>query len=390
MIDRYISEKAKSIVPSITISMASKVRKMKAQGIDVISLETGEPDFETPKHIIDAGYNAMKEGYTHYTDSRGIPELREAIKNKLWKENKIKVDVDEIIVTPGAKYGIFLTMLATINSGDEVLIPNPGWHSFEACVKAAGGIPVRYLFKMDESPLDFEAIENKITHKTKMILLNYPSNPTGMTLSLDELKHIADIAEENDLLILSDEIYEKIVFDGTKHYSIGSIKNNGVVTLNGFSKTYAMTGWRIGYIAGDKEIIDQIFKLQQHSVTCACAFAQKAAVSALLGSQEAVEEMVEEYKRRRVLLVERLNEIPGMYCPKPQGTFYVFPDISATGFSSMDLADLLLERAHVSTTPGKAFGSLGEGHLRLSFATSRENIEKALEKMEKALIRVWR
>jgi aspartate aminotransferase len=390
MKDRCTSERAKSIVPSITISMASKVRKMKAQGIDVISLETGEPDFDTPKQIIDAGYNAMKEGYTHYTDSRGIPELREAIKNKLWKENKIKVDADEIIVTPGAKYGIFLTMLATINLGDEVLIPNPGWHSFEACVKAAGGIPVGYQFKMDESLLDFETIENKISPRTKLILLNYPSNPTGMTLSLDELKHIADIAEEHDLLILSDEIYEKIVFNDTKHYSIGSIKNKGVLTLNGFSKTYAMTGWRIGYIAGDKEIIDQILKLQQHSVTCACAFAQKAAVSVLLGPQKVVKEMVNEYKRRRDLLVERLNENPGMYCPRPQGTFYVFPDISKIGLPSVELANLLLERAHVSTTPGEAFCSLGKGHLRLSFATSRENIEEALEKMEKVLIHVCR
>jgi len=384
MKERYTSERAKSIVPSITISMASKVRKMKAQGIDVISLETGEPDFDTPEHIIDAG--TMKEGYTHYTDSRGIPELREVIKNKLWKENKIKVSADEIVVTPGAKYGIFLTMLATINPGDEVLIPNPSWHSFEACVKAAGGIPVGYPFKMDESPLNFEAIENKITHKTKMILLNYPSNPTGMTLSLDELKRIADIAEEHELLILSDEIYEKIVFNSTKHYSIGSIKKKGVLTLNGFSKTYAMTGWRIGYIAGDKEVIDQILKLQQHSVTCACAFAQKAAVSALLGPQKVVKGMVEEYKRRRDLIVERLNEIPGMYCPNPHGTFYVFPDISKIGLSSVELANLLLERAYVSTTPGEAFGALGKGHLRLSFATSRENIEKALQRMEKVMI----
>ena len=384
MKERYTSERAKSIVPSITISMASKVRKMKAQGIDVISLETGEPDFDTPEHIIDAG--TMKEGYTHYTDSRGIPELREVIKNKLWKENKIKVSADEIVVTPGAKYGIFLTMLATINPGDEVLIPNPSWHSFEACVKAAGGIPVGYPFKMDESPLNFEAIENKITHKTKMILLNYPSNPTGMTLSLDELKRIADIAEEHELLILSDEIYEKIVFNSTKHYSIGSIKKKGVLTLNGFSKTYAMTGWRIGYIAGDKEVIDQILKLQQHSVTCACAFAQKAAVSALLGPEKVVKGMVKEYKRRRDLIVERLNEIPGMYCPNPHGTFYVFPDISKIGLSSVELANLLFERAYVSTTPGEAFGALGKGHLRLSFATSRENIEKALQRMEKVMI----
>jgi len=389
MRSKFFSSRIEKLAESKSIEIADKIRKMKREGIDVIELQTGEPDFATPQHIMEEAYNAMKEGYTHYTSSRGIPELREAISEKLRKDNKIDADPEkEIIVTPGAVHAVFSAILATINPGDEVIIPDPCWVVYPGCVKIAGGKLIRIpLNSEDNFELNIESIEDAITPRTKMLIINYPCNPTGTTLTLDKLKHIAEIAKEHDLLVLSDEIYEKILYDGLKHYSIGSLEGmkERTITINGFSKTYAMTGWRIGYASASSAIIDQMLKIQQYSVTCAPAFAQKAAIAALNGPKEPVHSMIKQYDQRRQLIVKRLNDINGIFCRKPTGTFYAFPNISELGISSIEFANFLLDKARVGVVPGSAYGQSGEGYVRLSFANSKENIEKAMERMEKLL-----
>jgi len=389
MRSKIFSSRIEKLTESKSVEIADKIRKMKREGIDIIELQTGEPDFGTPQYIINAAYSAMKEGYTHYTSSRGVPELRDAISEKLQNENKIDADPEkEIIVTPGAVHAVFSAILATINSGDEVIIPDPCWVVYPACVEIAGGKLIRIpLNSEDNFELNRESIEKAITPRTKMLIINYPCNPTGTTLTRDKLKYIADIAKEHDLLVLSDEVYEKILYDGLKHTSIGSLADmeERTITVNGFSKTYAMTGWRIGYASASSAIIDQMLKIQQYSVTCASAFAQKAAIAALNGPQEPVHDMIKEYDQRRQLIVKKLNNIDGIYCRKPMGTFYAFTNISKLGTSSMEFANFLLDKARVGVVPGSAYGQSGDGYVRLSFANSKENIEKAMERIEKFL-----
>ena len=389
MRSKIFSSRIEKLTESKSVEIADKIRKMKREGIDIIELQTGEPDFGTPQYIINAAYSAMKEGYTHYTSSRGVPELRDAISEKLQNENKIDADPEkEIIVTPGAVHAVFSAILATINSGDEVIIPDPCWVVYPACVEIAGGKLIRIpLNSEDNFELNRESIEKAITPRTKMLIINYPCNPTGTTLTRDKLKYIADIAKEHDLLVLSDEVYEKILYDGLKHTSIGSLADmeERTITVNGFSKTYAMTGWRIGYASASSAIIDQMLKIQQYSVTCASAFAQKAAIAALNGLQEPVHDMIKEYDQRRQLIVKKLNNIDGIYCRKPMGTFYAFTNISKLGTSSMEFANFLLDKARVGVVPGSAYGQSGDGYVRLSFANSKKNIEKAMERIEKFL-----
>ena len=389
MRSKIFSSRIEKLTESKSVEIADKIRKMKREGIDIIELQTGEPDFGTPQYIINAAYSAMKEGYTHYTSSRGVPELRDAISEKLQNENKIDADPEkEIIVTPGAVHAVFSAILATINSGDEVIIPDPCWVVYPACVEIAGGKLIRIpLNSEDNFELNRESIEKAITPRTKMLIINYPCNPTGTTLTRDKLKYIADIAKEHDLLVLSDEVYEKILYDGLKHTSIGSLADmeERTITVNGFSKTYAMTGWRIGYASASSAIIDQMLKIQQYSVTCASAFAQKAAIAALNGPQEPVHDMIKEYDQRRQLIVKKLNNIDGIYCRKPMGTFYAFTNISKLGTSSMEFANFLLDKARVGVVPGSAYGQSGDGYVRLSFANSKKNIEKAMERIEKFL-----
>ena len=385
----FFSSKIEKLTQSKSIEIADKIRKMKREGIDIIELQTGEPDFATPQHIIEEAYNAMKDGYTHYTSSRGIPDLRAAISEKLRKDNNMDVNPEkEIVVTPGAVHSIFSAILATINPGDEVIIPDPCWIVYPACVEIAGGKLIKIPVNGENNfELNMASIEKVITPRTKMLILNYPCNPTGGTLTIDNLKHIADIAKEHDLLVLSDEIYEKILYDGLKHTSIGSLEGmkERTITVNGFSKTYAMTGWRIGYTCASTEIIDQMLKIQQYSVTCASAFVQKAAIAALNGPQEPINNMIKEYNQRRQLIVKRLNNIEKISCRKPTGTFYVFVDISKLGMSSIEFANLLLDKAMVGAVPGSAYGESGEGYVRLSFANTIENIGVAMDRMEKIL-----
>lgn len=356
---------------------------------DLIHLEIGEPDFPTPNHIIEDAKKAMDERYTRYTPTSGYMDLRERIAEKLLKENKIEADpASEIIVTAGAMQALSLAILVTINPGDEVIIPNPAYESFERQVKFAGGIPVPVQVKEEnEFRLLPEEVERVVTKKTKMIILNTPSNPTGTVMSKSDLEGIAEIAKRHDLLVLSDEIYEKILYDGVKHFSIASLPGmkDRTITVFGFSKTYAMTGWRVGYAVSNKEIIKEMNKVQEFYVTCAPSISQRAALAALEGPQDCIEKMVKEYEKRRDFLCYEINKCDKISCIKPKGTFYLFPNISKTGWKSEEIAEVLLKKGKVVVVPGRAFGKYGDYFIRLSFATSMDALQLAVERIKSCL-----
>jgi aspartate/methionine/tyrosine aminotransferase len=358
---------------------------------DVIRLDIGEPDFDTPQYIKDAAVKALEEGYTRYTSSAGLIELREAIAEKLKGDNGISVDpVREVVITVGASSAINLCLLSLVNPTEEVLIPDPGWPQYQGQIRLSGGIPVGYPTpeSMGFKP-DLEALEEKITSKSKVIIINSPNNPTGTVLSNEDLEKLANVAENHDLIIISDEVYEKIRYEGS-HTSFATIPGmeNRTLTINGFSKTYAMTGWRMGYVAGKEEFTSQIAKMNIQVNSCPPAMTQRAAIVALKESQKPVDSMLKEYEKRRRIIVEGLNEIEGINCPMPGGAFYVFPNIAAYKMLSMDLTKHLIEKAKVSTVPGSFFGEQGEGHLRLSYANSIENIKKALQRISGALKKI--
>ncbi len=370
---------------------------------DVIRLEFGEPDFDTPENIKQAAVKAIERGYTKYSSSSGIPELRRAISEKLERENKIYYDPkSEIVVTTGATAAIYNALLATLDPGDEVLIPDPGWATYVHAVKLSGAIPVPYRLRKETGfSFEREEVQQTITGKTRAILINSPSNPTGSVFSKDNIQSIAEFAEENDLFVISDEVYEKFVYangDGTANFSPAHTGQDGhtsiaslpgmkerTVTINSFSKTYAMTGWRIGYAAAEKGIGEAISRINAAANSCISTICQYAALEALTGPQESVTNMISEFKRRRDLLVRLLNEIDGFECFLPRGAFYAFPDVRATGMNSQELAMFILNEAHVALIPGSAFGSEGEGHLRLAYANSYSKIEQAAERIKKAM-----
>lgn len=362
---------------------------LEREGKDVIHLEMGRPDFDTPGHIKEAAKQALDEGVVHYTSNYGTPELREAIAEKLLKENGIQVDPEnEVIVTVGANEAILLTMLALLDPGDEVLIPDPVWLHYFYCAQLAEAKPVHVpLREENKFQIDPSDLERAITPKAKMIVVNSPHNPTGAMLGVETLEAIAQIAIENDLLVLSDEIYEKIIYDGVQHHSMASLPGmaDRTLTVNGFSKAYSMTGWRLGYVAARKNLIDSLIRVHQYSVTCATSFAQRGAVAAYRGSQDNVRDMVSEFGRRRKFLVEALEGIEGVSCVRPEGAFYVFPSVRGLGVSDEKLANYLLQEANVALVPGSAFGEYGQGYVRLSYANSYRNIEMAMERIEKAL-----
>ena len=380
----HISERSRSMPVSGIRVIFEMAQKMK----DVIRLEVGEPDFDTPRHIKEAAVKALKEGYTHYTSSAGLMELREAIAEKLKRENGISIDPEsEVVVTVGASSAINLCLLTVVNPGEEVLIPDPGWPQYQGQIRLAGGVPVGYPTPeaMGFKP-DFNALEKKVTEKTKAMIINSPNNPTGAVLAKDDLEKLANVAERHDLIVISDEVYEKFLYEGS-HVSFATLPGmeDRTLTVNGFSKTYAMTGWRLGYVAGREEFLSQIAKMNLHVNSCPPAMTQRAALAALQGSQKPVEEMFQEYKKRRDVIVKGLNEIKGVKCLNPGGAFYVFPNLSAYKRPSMELTKYLIEKARVATVPGVSFGEQGEGHLRLSYANSIENIVEALRRMSEAL-----
>jgi len=375
------------VKPSATLEITTKAKMMRAKGIDVVGLGAGEPDFDTPKHIKEALVKALEEKFIYYTPALGIPELREAVVEKLKKENGIDYSIDEIIVTSGAKQALFEAVLALINPGDEVLLPDPCWVSYEPMVQIAGGKAVFIpTYEEHEFALIPEEIEKKITKKTKVLIINSPCNPTGAMLTGKDLKAIADICLEHEIFVISDEIYEKITY-GEKHISIASFPDMKKlsITVNGFSKAYSMTGFRLGYAAAPKEIINGMKKIHEHSVSCATSFVQKAGVAALKDSQEEVEFMVAEFKKRRDELIKMLREIPNITCFEPKGAFYAFPNFSAYEKDSFKLTNYLLEKAKVAVIPGRAFGACGEGFLRISYATSLERIVEGIERIRKVI-----
>jgi len=371
------------IEPSGTIAMAEKASEMRQAGHKILNLDVGEPDFDTPEHIKQAAVNAIRSGFTHYTSSKGMLDLRQSIAEDLATRN-IKANPEtELIVTPGGKHALYCACLATLDPEDEVLVLSPTWPTHFQCVKMAEGrvieVPCGSSYSLDE-----ESLKSRITSKSKMILVNSPNNPTGGVMNPHEIKVIVDLAVDHNLFILSDEIYDRIVFDNFRIQSPASYDcaRERCIVINGLSKAYAMTGWRIGYAFADKDIIEAMVRIQQSTTTCPASFVQKAGVAALKGPQDSIQKMVQEYDRRRKFIVNHLNDIPGLSCNMPKGTFYVFPDIKELKFTSLEFCSKLLQEQGVSITPGSVFGESGEGYIRLSYATNLETIEEAVKKIK--------
>jgi aspartate aminotransferase len=387
-VDSVYAERMKSLGTETAFEVLAKARALEKQGKDIVHLEIGEPDFDTPRNIKDAATKALNEGYTHYVPSAGIPELRQAIADYISKTRNLKVTPEEVVVTPGGKPIMFYTILALVNPGDEVLYPNPGFPIYESLINFVGAKPVPIpLEEKNDFSLDREYVKKMITKKTKLIILNSPENPTGGVLSREDLKVVADsISGRNDAFVLSDEIYSRIIYEG-KHESITAFPGmkDKTILLDGFSKTYAMTGWRLGYGVMHKDLALKVAQLMTNSNSCTSAFTQMAGVEALTGPQNEAERMVSEFKKRREVIVDGLNKVKGITCKKPRGAFYVFPNIEGTGMDCRKLGEHLLNNAGVAVLPGTSFGKYGEGHLRLSFANSVENIKKALERIARAV-----
>ena len=380
-----LANRVGKVTPSLTLAISAKAKGMKAEGIDVCSFSAGEPDFDTPLHIKEAAKKALDEGKTKYGPAAGEPKLREAIAKKLKNDNNLDYTKENIIVTNGGKHSLFELMLALIKPGDEVIIPAPYWLSYPEMVNLAGGTNVLVKTTAEnEYKITPEQLTNAITPKTKLFVLNSPSNPTGGVYTPEEIKALAQVIIENDILVVSDEIYEKILYDGATHLSIAAVNQeifNRSIISNGFAKAYSMTGWRLGYIAADVDIIKAMSTIQSHSTSNVCTFAQYGAIAALEGSQDCVSEMLAAFTERRKVIVEAINSIPHLTAPKPQGAFYIFVDISETGMKSKDFCETLLEKQKVATIPGIAFGE--DRCIRLSYATSMESINKGMKRLTK-------
>ncbi len=391
-----LSSKALMISPSVTLEITAKAKEMKDKGIDVIGFGAGEPDFNTPSNIQNAGIEAIHSGNTRYTATSGIPELKRAICEKLKRENNLEYKPSNIIVSNGAKHSIFNALFAILNPGDEVIMPVPYWVSYPEFIRLCDGIPVPIEAKEENDfKFDVKDLEAALTHKTKVIILNSPSNPTGTAYNSEELKAIADWAVKHNIFVISDEIYEKLIYDGYKHVSIASLGEDIkrlTVVVNGMSKAYAMTGWRIGYAAADEEIVKVMTNIQSHTTSNPCSISQYASVEGLTGDQSVIEDMKEQFVKRRDYMVEKINSIEGLSCKKTIGAFYVMANISKIKGrtirdkfinSSLDFANLLLEEAKVAVVPGSAFGA--DDFIRLSYATSMRNIEEGLRRIEEIL-----
>lgn len=358
----------------------ARARALEAQGREVVHLEIGEPDFDTPANIVDSAIQALKDGHTHYTPSAGVLQFRKAIAKQVADTRDIEVHPDQIVVVPGGKPIMFFVILALCEQGDEVIYPNPGFPIYESMINFAGATPVPVPLRMEkEFSFDIEEFKSLVTDRTRLIILNSPQNPTGGVLSRQDLAAVAEIAMQKDIMVLSDEIYGRILYEG-QFASIATIPGMAerTIILDGFSKTYAMTGWRLGYGVMPLELAPHVTRLMTNSNSCTAAFVQMAGIEGLVGPQDESYKMVEAFRQRRDVIVDGLNDIPGFKCLKPKGAFYVFPNIEGTGKKSKSLADYLLQEAGVATLSGTSFGKYGEGFLRLSYANSVENIEKAL------------
>jgi aspartate aminotransferase len=380
-----ISHRAASLSPSLTLAIDAKAKQMKAEGIDVVGFGAGEPDFDTPQHIKDACAKALADGFTKYTPAAGIPELRQAIADKFKRENGLTYKPSQIIVSCGGKHSCYNTILATCEAGDEVIIPAPYWLSYPEMVKLAGATPV-ILPTTDQTEFKVTPaqLRQAITARTRLFLLNTPSNPTGSLYTREEIKALGDICVEKGVLIMSDEIYEKLVYDGAEHVSVAGFSqahHDHTIIVHGFAKAYSMTGWRLGYLAAPEPIAKAIDAIQSHSTSNPTSFAQKGAVAALNGPQDHLKTWLAEYTKRRSYAHQRLNRIPGISCVNAKGAFYLFPNISKLGLKSTEFCARLLEQEKVAAVPGVAFGA--DEYLRISYATSMANIEKGLDRLEK-------
>jgi len=382
-----LSTRMSRIKPSATVALTDKAKKLKKEGRDIVSMSAGEPDFATPENICASAISALMHGDTHYAASRGIPALRKGIFNKLTEINKIPLtSAEQIMVMPGAKAGLMFVTLSLLSDGDECICPEPAWVSYRECVSFAGGKFVPIATKGDERfSITLEQLEEAVTDKTKLFILNSPVNPTGKVWTRDELDMIAGFVKKHDLMVLSDEIYEDLIYEGSKHISFASLPDMAerTLTLSGFSKAYAMTGWRLGYIAGPLELINAMLKIQQHSTTCATSFVQTAGVEAIENSAAKVKEMAAAFTKRRELFLDKLSTIEGVKPFIPEGTFYMFLDISSFGLSSSDFANSFLDKEGVAVTPGAAFGESGEGYVRMSFAASEEDICECCTRLQR-------
>ncbi len=380
-----ISNRAAALTPSLTLAIDSKAKQMKAEGQDVVGFGAGEPDFDTPQHIKDAAAQALAAGFTKYTPSSGIPELRQAIADKFKRENGLAYKPSQIIVSCGGKHSCYNVVLATCQEGDEVIIPAPYWLSYPEMVKLAGAKPVvlpttdRTEFKVTPDQL-----RAAITPHTRLFILNSPSNPTGSVYSPAEIQALGDVCVEKGVLIMSDEIYEHLLYDGAVHRSVASFSpahQEHTIIVHGFAKAWSMTGWRLGFLAAPEPIAKAIDAIQSHSTSNPTSFAQKGAVAALTGPQDHVKTWLAEYDRRRRYAHQKLNSIPGLSCVNAKGAFYLFPNIARTGIKSTEFCAKLLEREKVAAVPGIAFGA--DDYLRISYATSLANIEKGLERLDR-------
>jgi aspartate aminotransferase len=365
-----------------------RARALEAQGRDIIHLELGEPDFGTPHHIVEAGKQALDEGWTRYGPTQGLPELREAIASYICRTRGIRVGAEHVCVVPGAKPIMFFLMMALLEPGDEAIYPNPGFPIYESMINFLGAKPVPIpLVEERGFSFDLDVLKDSLTPKTKLLILNSPHNPTGGVIPPDDLRAIADMVRDRDLVILSDEIYTRIYFDQEAPLSISSLPGmqEKTVILDGFSKTYAMTGWRMGYGVMPAWLVDPVIKLMVNSNSCTASFTQRAGIAALNGPQDNVTKMVEEFRRRRDAFCAALNTVPGFRCPLPGGAFYAFPNVQGTGWKSKELADALLQETGVACLSGTAFGTYGDGYLRFSIANSYEKLMDAAERIRKFL-----
>jgi len=379
-----LAERMSRLGTETAFEVLNKARALERQGKVIIHLEIGEPDFDTPNNIVEAGVQALRDGWTHYGPSAGLPELRHAIAEEVGRTRSVKISDDEIVVVPGGKPIIFFIILALADVGDEVIYPNPGFPIYESMVHYVGAraVPIRLLEEKDFG-FDVDELTGLITDRTRLIILNSPHNPTGGVLPKQDIRDIAEAIGERNIMVLSDEIYSRLIFDG-EHYSIMSVPGfkERTILLDGFSKTYAMTGWRMGYGVMRSDLATHITRLMTNSNSCTASFTQIAGIEAIRGDQSSVERMRNEFQARRDVFVAGLNRIKGFSCRMPKGAFYVFPNITKTGWTSKKLADALLEQAGVACLSGTAFGDFGEGYLRFSVANSLENLSKALASIE--------
>ena len=382
------SNRTQHLQPEGAYQVLARANELESAGMEIIHFEIGQPDFPTFENISKAGIDAIQAGKTRYTAPSGMPSLRAVLAEDAGRRRGMSIDPEEVVVAPGGKPNLFFPTLALVEPGDEVIYPNPGFPTYEAMIQLAGGVPIPVpLLEENQFSFDLKAFDRLVNEKTKMVILNSPSNPTGGVIPFEDLQHIAEQAQRFDCWVMSDELYTRLVYDGLAAPTIASLPGmkERTIIVDGFSKTYSMTGWRLGYGIMPVELARCVELLLTHAVGSTAHFTQFAGQEAITGPQDMVDVMLSEFQRRRDLIVDGLNAIPGFSCQKPQGAFYAFPNIRGTGYKSTALANLILEKAGVALLPGSSFGQFGEGYLRLSYATSMENIQKGLERIRSAL-----